>query len=176
MVMFCNFFKGDFWYPFAGQSSRKYGLLHPACSLPIHPHSPQLQSHFDWLLPPSQISWIQSPHSQQHLPVLVWFLHHYQLMDPRAQMPISLKMIMRGPELAKMVWAVVVAAQWAVDWVQRLGSMSSFLSVSSHAPLVSRKGPWIQTQLTFPGLKKQQRSTAVSSRIWTWYLGLSDMP
>ena len=32
-------------------------------------------------------------------------------------MPISLEMIMRGPELAKMVWAVVVAVQWAVDWV-----------------------------------------------------------
>ena len=53
-------------------------------------------------------------------------------------MPISLEMIVRGPELAKMVWAVVVAVQWAVDWVQHLGSMSSFLSILSHAPLVSR--------------------------------------
>ena len=33
-------------------------------------------------------------------------------------MLISLEMIVRGLELAKMVWAVVVAAQWAVDWVR----------------------------------------------------------
>ena len=149
-----NWFTGDngnvllfffVWYPFTGWSSHKYGLLHPMHSLPIHPHNSQLQSHLDWLLPTSQISWIWSPYFWQHLPVLVWFLCHYQLMDPRAQMLISLEMIVRGPELSKMVWAVVVATQWAVDQVQWLGSKSSFLSILSHAPLVSRKGTWIQT-------------------------------
>ena len=134
MVMFCNFVKGDLWYPFAGQSSREYGLLYPACSLPIHPHSPQLQSYLDWLLPPSQISWIRSPHSSPGLVSLSLSVDGSESTD--ADLTRDNR---EGPGVSKD--GLGCGGGCAVGcWLGLMSSMSSFLSILFHAPLVSWKG------------------------------------